>query len=236
MHIADLKPSAILIANTGEFTAKNYEKEGYDVSPLEDGSLDAAQLAYCRAMRLQMAVIQRVASLENDDTAADDTAADDTDMGMEGALADVCGRGKRSVAIDLKTAEGRELALRLTATADVLLEGSRPGVAERLGLGPEDAAAVNPRLIYGRMTGWGQAGPMAQMAGHDINYIGLVGALHAIGEAAPVPPLNLVGDYGGGALYLALGVLAAIDVAIVDVRQVQPAAKHRFDIALFAGP
>lgn len=127
-----------------------------------------------------------------------------------GRLADVCGRGKRSIAIDLKTEEGRGLLLRLAATADVLIEGLRPGVAERLGIGPEDVAAVNSRLIYGRMTGWGQEGPMAHMAGHDINYIGLIGALHAVGEDSPVPPLNLVGDYGGGALYLALGVLAAL--------------------------
>lgn len=145
-----------------------------------------------------------------------------------GRLADVCGRGKRSIAIDLKVEEGRQLLLRLAATADVLVEGLRPGVAERLGIGPADVAAVNPRLVYGRMTGWGQEGPMAHMAGHDINYIGLVGALHAIGDEAPVPPLNLVGDYGGGALYLALGLVAAllerevsgfgqvIDAAMVD--------------------
>ena len=130
--------------------------------------------------------------------------------GAIGRLADVCGRGKRSIAVDLKAEEGRRLLLRLAATADVLIEGLRPGVAERLGIGPEDVAAVNPRLVYGRMTGWGQEGPMAHMAGHDINYIGLVGALHAIGNEAPVPPLNLVGDYGGGALYLALGVVAAL--------------------------
>ncbi len=145
-----------------------------------------------------------------------------------GRLADVCGRGKSSIAIDLKAEDGRQLVLRLAATADVLIEGLRPGVAERLGIGPDDVAEVNPRLVYGRMTGWGQEGPMAQMAGHDINYIGLVGALHAIGEVRPVPPLNLVGDYGGGALYLALGVMAAlheressglgqvIDAAMVD--------------------
>jgi len=145
-----------------------------------------------------------------------------------GRLARVCGRGKRSIAIDLKDEEGRGLLLRLAATADVLIEGLRPGVAERLGIGPEQVAAVNPRLVYGRMTGWGQDGPMAPMAGHDINYIGLIGALHAIGDESPVPPLNLVGDYGGGALYLALGVMAAlleratsgigqvIDAAMVD--------------------
>ena len=109
-----------------------------------------------------------------------------------GRLANVCGRGKRSAAIDLKDEEGRELLLRLAATADVLIEGLRPGVAERLGIGPEQVAAVNPRLVYGRMTGWGQDGPMAPMAGHDINYIGLIGALHAIGDESPVPPLKLL--------------------------------------------
>jgi alpha-methylacyl-CoA racemase len=102
--------------------------------------------------------------------------------------------------------------LRLIAGADLLIEGFRPGVAERLGLGPSDCHALNPGLVYGRMTGFGQSGPMAQAAGHDLNYIALTGALHAIGPAGgkPVPPLNLVGDYGGGALYLALGLLAAL--------------------------
>ncbi|MFO1218240.1 MAG: CaiB/BaiF CoA-transferase family protein [Burkholderiaceae bacterium] len=125
---------------------------------------------------------------------------------------DVTGRGRRSVALDLKRAEGRDIALRLIARADVLIEGWRPGVAERLGLGPEDCAARNAGLVYGRMTGYGQTGPLAQAAGHDINYIALTGALHAIGPAGgkPVPPLNLVGDYGGGALYLAFGLLAAL--------------------------
>ncbi|WP_028627156.1 CaiB/BaiF CoA transferase family protein [Metapseudomonas resinovorans] len=120
-------------------------------------------------------------------------------------------RGRRSVALDLKKPEGCEAALRLISRADVLLEGFRPGVMERLGLGPEIALAVNPALIYGRMTGWGQSGPLAQSAGHDINYIALAGALHAIGTAErPAIPLNLVGDFGGGALYLAMGVLAAL--------------------------
>lgn len=124
---------------------------------------------------------------------------------------DVVGRGRRSVALDLKQPAAREAALRLIAGADVLIEGWRPGVAERLGLGPQACHEVNPRLVYGRMTGYGQTGPLAQAAGHDLNYIALTGALQAIGPAAgPLPPLNLVGDYGGGALYLAFGLMAAL--------------------------
>lgn len=133
---------------------------------------------------------------------------------------DIPGRSRRSVALDLKQPAGVAAARRLIGRADVLIEGWRPGVAERLGLGPADCHATHPGLVYGRMTGYGQSGPMARAAGHDINYIALTGALHAIGApgtaaegpggAAPVPPLNLVGDYGGGALYLAVGVLAAL--------------------------
>ncbi len=125
---------------------------------------------------------------------------------------EVTGRSRRSVALDLKAPAGRDAVLRLIDRADVLIEGFRPGVAERLGLGPADCHARNPRLVYGRMTGFGQSGPLASAAGHDINYIALTGALHAIGPAGakPVPPLNLVGDYGGGALYLAMGLLAAL--------------------------
>ena len=121
-------------------------------------------------------------------------------------------RNRRSVAIDLKSAAGREVVLSLVAQADILIEGFRPGVAERLGLGPADCHARNAALVYGRMTGFGQSGPLAQAAGHDLNYIALTGALDAIGPSGgkPVPPLNLVGDYGGGALYLAMGVLAAL--------------------------
>jgi len=145
-----------------------------------------------------------------------------------GDLARLCARGKRSIAVNLKTAGGVDIVHRLAGSADILLEGFRPGVAERLGIGPETLAAVNERLVYGRMTGWGQEGPLADVAGHDINYIGLVGALGAIGDDDPVVPLNLVGDYGGGAMYLAVGVLAAlqerhhsgkgqvIDAAMVD--------------------
>lgn len=125
---------------------------------------------------------------------------------------DVAGRSRRSVALDFKQPDGREAALRLIDRADVLIEGWRPGVAERLGLGPEDCLARNPALVYGRMTGFGQTGPLAQAAGHDLNYIALTGALHAIGggDGKPAVPLNLVGDYGGGALYLAFGLMAAL--------------------------
>jgi len=120
-------------------------------------------------------------------------------------------RGRRSVAIDLKTPAGVALALELITASDAVIEGFRPGVMERLGLGPEVCLAANPRLVYGRVTGWGQTGPLASTAGHDINYIALTGALHAVGAGeAPVPPLNLIGDFGGGAMLLAFGVLCAL--------------------------
>lgn len=125
---------------------------------------------------------------------------------------DLRNRNKRSVALDLKSSKGRDTLLALIGKADILIEGYRPGVAERLGIGPDDCWKVNPKLVYGRATGWGQAGPMAQMAGHDINYIALTGALDRIGPpgGAPVPPLNLLGDYGGGGVYLAFGLMAAV--------------------------
>ncbi len=125
---------------------------------------------------------------------------------------DLLARGRRSIALDLKQATGVDALMRLIERADVIIEGFRPGVAERLGFGPDVCHARNPKLVYGRMTGWGQSGPLAAAAGHDINYLALTGALHAIGRAgqAPVPPLNLVADFGGGALYLVAGVLAAI--------------------------
>jgi crotonobetainyl-CoA:carnitine CoA-transferase CaiB-like acyl-CoA transferase len=135
------------------------------------------------------------------------------DLGVARPLRyDLLLRGRRSLAVDLKRLEGKALALRLVERADALIEGFRPGVTERLGLGPEDCLARNPRLVYGRVTGWGQEGPLAQAAGHDINYISLVGALHAFGRRgqAPVPPLNLLGDFAAGALYLALGIVSAI--------------------------
>lgn len=121
-------------------------------------------------------------------------------------------RGRDAVELDMKKADGVEAALKLISQADALIEGFRPGVMERLGVGPEVCLHRNPRLVYGRMTGWGQEGPLANAAGHDINYIALAGALHAIGPAGskPVPPLNLVGDFGGGALYLAFGLVCGI--------------------------
>ena len=121
-------------------------------------------------------------------------------------------RGRRSIAVDMKNPRGIETVLRLVEKADILIEGFRPGVTEKLGLGPEVCRARNPRLVYGRMTGWGQTGPLAQAAGHDINYIALSGALHAMGpkDRPPAPPLNLVGDYGGGGMLLALGAVAAL--------------------------
>ena len=128
-----------------------------------------------------------------------------------GSVNDIGSRGRKSVALDLKKPEGIEACLKLIEAADVVQEGFRPGVMERLGLGPDVCLARNPKLVYGRMTGWGQYGPLANAAGHDINYIALTGALAAIGrKEAPVPPLNLVGDFGGGALYLAMGICAAL--------------------------
>ncbi|TQC48900.1 CoA transferase [Rhodococcus sp. WS4] len=124
----------------------------------------------------------------------------------------VAARGRRSIAVDLKAPGGAEVVLKLVATADGFIEGFRPGVTERLGLGPEDCHAVNPRLVYGRMTGWGQSGPLAQAAGHDIDYIAIAGALHGTGEPGrpPRPAQNFVGDYGGGAMFLAFGMVSAI--------------------------
>ena len=121
-------------------------------------------------------------------------------------------RGRRSVAVDLKKPEGIATVKKLIAKADALIEGFRPGVMERLGLSPEECLKLNPRLVFGRMTGWGQEGPIAHAAGHDINYIALTGALYSIGNAGgpPVPPLNLVGDFGGGAMYLAFGIVCAL--------------------------
>jgi alpha-methylacyl-CoA racemase len=155
----------------------------------------------------------------------------DAELGvaMEPRL-NILNRGRRSVALDLKCPEAIEAAMRLLERADALIEGFRPGVMERMGLGPDRVLARNPKLVYGRMTGWGQEGPLALAAGHDTNYIALTGALHAIGKKGepPVPPLNLIGDFGGGALYLAMGLLAGllethksgkgqvIDAAMVD--------------------
>jgi alpha-methylacyl-CoA racemase len=125
---------------------------------------------------------------------------------------DLLARSRPNVAVDLKHPDGIALAADLIDKADALIEGFRPGTMERLGLGPDAALARNPRLVYGRMTGWGQSGPLAQAAGHDLNYLGLIGALHAIGRAGskPTPPLNLAADFGGGALYLAFGMACAM--------------------------
>jgi alpha-methylacyl-CoA racemase len=160
--------------------------------------------------------------------------------GLEGLPANVLDRGRRSVAVDLKHPEGAGAVLRLVEAADALVEGYRPGVAERLGIGPDAALTRNPRLVYGRMTGWGQDGPYAAMAGHDINYIALAGALAHIGRAGqrPVPPLNLVGDFGGGGMLLAFGVVCAlletarsgqgqvVDAAMVDGSAILMAMMH----------
>jgi alpha-methylacyl-CoA racemase len=146
---------------------------------------------------------------------------------------DVMLRGRRSVTLDLKSADGRKAAVELAARADVLLEGFRPGVMERLGLGPEILLERNPKLVYGRMTGWGQDGPLAARAGHDINYIALSGVLNAIGrrDGPPIPPLNLVGDFGGGGMLLAMGVCGALVEAqrsgkgqVVDAAMVEGAS------------
>jgi alpha-methylacyl-CoA racemase len=155
---------------------------------------------------------------------------------------DVLNRSRYSVAVDLKNDAGRDLVLELCEQADVLIEGFRPGVTERLGLGPDDVWRRNPRLVYGRMTGYGQRGPLSQRAGHDINYIAISGALWPVGREGerPVPPLNLVGDFGGGSLFLALGVVSAVlsartsgegqvvDAAMVDGSASMLAMTHSF--------
>src|SRR5437762_1283321 len=132
--------------------------------------------------------------------------------GRTPSKAEIYLRGRQTIAFDLKKPEAVEASLKLMEKADALIEGFRPGVMERLGLGPEICLKRNPHLVYGRITGWGQTGPLANAAGHDINYIALSGALHAIGNAGqkPVPPLNLVGDFGGGALYLAFGIVCGL--------------------------
>ncbi len=157
-----------------------------------------------------------------------DRAAGGAEATMRGVA-----RGRRSIAVDLKRPDGLEVLLRLVGGADVLVEGFRPGVAERLGFGPDDCLERNPRLVYARMTGWGQDGPLASTAGHDIDYVAVAGALHPVGPAdrPPPPPLNLVADFGGGGTYLAIGVLAALverdrsgEGQVVDAAMVDGAA------------
>jgi alpha-methylacyl-CoA racemase len=158
-----------------------------------------------------------------------------TDLGLPGRAPkyELLHRGRRSLAVDVKRQEGRKVIERLAARADALIEGFRPSVMERLGLGPDVLLKVNPKLVYGRMTGYGQEGPLAQNAGHDINYIALAGVLHAIGRKgeAPVPPLNLIADFGGGGMFLAFGVVCALLEArgsgkgqVVDAAMVDGAA------------
>jgi len=142
-----------------------------------------------------------------------DLGADVVRIDRAGTVSDqVLSRGKRSIALDLKRADEVDIALELADRAELVVEGFRPGVMERLGLGPDTLIGRNPALVYGRMTGWGQSGPLAHTAGHDLNYLALTGALHAIGQAdtPPPPPLNLIADFGGGALYLVMGLLAAL--------------------------
>ena len=168
------------------------------------------------------------------DLGADIVRVDRIDRaGRRSATGDVLVRGRRSIAVDLKSEDGVATVLRLVERADALLEGFRPGVTERLGLGPAECLQRNPRLVYGRMTGWGQDGPLAQAAGHDLNYIALTGALHSFARRGerPVPPLNTVGDFGGGGMFLAVGVLAALLEArssgkgqVVDAAMVDGAA------------
>jgi len=155
---------------------------------------------------------------------------------------DILNRGRRSIGVDLKNPEGIETVLRLVEQADALVEGFRPGVMERLGLGPDVCLARNPALVYGRMTGWGQEGPMAPAAGHDINYIALSGTLHGIGREGekPLPPLNLVGDFGGGGMLMAFGIVCAlveraqsgkgqvVDTAMVDGAAILATMMHGF--------
>jgi alpha-methylacyl-CoA racemase len=166
----------------------------------------------------------------------------ETDLGLKRERRhDVMMRGKRSVTLDLKKKESSGICLDLLARADALIEGMRPGVMERLGLGPDEVLRRNPKLVYGRMTGWGQDGPLAARAGHDINYIALAGVLHAFGRKgeAPVPPLNLVGDFGGGGMLLAFGVACGLIEAarssrgqVIDAAMVEGASLLA---AMFAG-
>ncbi len=170
-----------------------------------------------------------------------DRASNVRDADPEGSPPDALGRGRTSIAVDLRNPEGAEVILKLVEKADVIYEGFRPGVMERLGIGPDVCLARNPSIIYGRMTGWGQEGPMAHASGHDINYIALAGALEPLGRlgSAPTPPLNLVGDFGGGGMLLAFGIACALvergksgKGQVIDSAMVDGAAAL---MAMFAG-
>ena len=172
------------------------------------------------------------------DMGADVVRIDRKSVAGRGTKFDLLNRGRKSIAIDLKNPAGVDALLTMVEQADVLQEGFRPGVMERLGLGPDICHERNPRLVYGRMTGWGQDGPMASAAGHDINYISLTGVLHSIGRPGqnPVPPLNLVGDFGGGGMLLAFGIVSALlEARRSGVGQVVDAAMTDGSAALMAG-
>lgn len=205
----------------------------------------AGPLTGCRIVELAGIGPGPFAGMMLSDMGAEVVRVDRAQSVFEGApapVADVLGRNRRSIGVDLKNPDGRDTVLRLVEKADALIEGFRPGVTERLGLGPEDCLARNPRLVYGRMTGWGQAGDYAPRAGHDINYIALSGTLDLIGRQGqpPVPPLNLIGDFGGGGMLLAFGVVCGIleasrsgqgqviDAAMVDGAALLAAMIHGF--------